>query len=95
MPAAHPIAIFDKNGWLLARGRTVNISEHGVFAVASIWGGKMPAGEVRIELKLPSAKDQPGRPDATRTVEYQCKIIRTETVGDMLGMGIEFLEKLS
>ena len=92
VPAAYPAVIKDLRGQVLARGRTANISETGVLVLARRKEGPPPLQEVLVELIVPALSTQ-ARPDATRTVEYHSRIVRTEVLGPLVGMGIEFLEK--
>ncbi len=94
MPAAYPVALFDRRGRMLARGRTANISETGCFIIIHARAALPADGQARIEMVLPSASARPGRPDATRTVLYACRIARRQAIGQMTGLGIELLRKL-
>jgi c-di-GMP-binding flagellar brake protein YcgR len=96
--ATYPAAVHTVGGRLLFEGRTANISENGVFLVAN--GKAPPIGhEAVITLTLPgaSAADVRGgrgvRKD-TRTVRYRCRIVRTQPIGHLVGLGVEFLEKI-
>ncbi|MFA6134339.1 MAG: PilZ domain-containing protein [Phycisphaerae bacterium] len=89
--AAYPATLTDQRGKMVARGRTVNISEKGVFLL--IHHGQVPSGKVLVaHLSVPSAARHG---PATRTVSYSCHIVRTQMLGRMMGVGIEFNKKLA
>jgi c-di-GMP-binding flagellar brake protein YcgR len=94
VPAVYPVVIRDRRGKVLGRGRTANISESGVFAMVS--GRISPrANQVVVELTVPAHGDaQPRRGDC-RTVCYRCRVVRLQAMGRLLGIGVEFLEKLA
>ena len=86
--AAYPAVISDRHGRPLARGRTANISEHGAFVLAN--GQSLQLEQiVLIELSVPSLRGQ-GR----RCVLYACRIARRQQLGQLVGVGVEFLQKL-
>jgi hypothetical protein len=93
MPAAHAVRIFDNRGIVLARARTVNISECGVFVLVNLHRPLPPSGQVRLEIVLPAGGDA-GRRDRHRTVLYLCRIARVQSVGQMKGLGLAFVKKL-
>jgi len=93
LPAAHVVTIFDNRGNVIARARTVNISEAGVFVLVNLQRALPPSGQVRLEIVLPAGCDA-WRRDRTRTVMYLCRIVRTQSVGQMKGLGLEFMKKL-
>lgn len=45
-----------------------------------------------VELSVPSANPSRGR--ETRTVVYLCRIARIQSIGQLSGLGVEFLQKL-
>jgi len=93
--AAYPAAIRDRRGRVLARGRTANISESGVFVVAKI-GRVPPVGqEIIIDLTVPAVPASCSRRPASRTVCYRCRVVRAQRLGNLAGLGVEFLEKLA
>ena len=46
MPAAYPVVISDGHGQVAAKGRTANISQHGVFVVTSATGALKAGGTI-------------------------------------------------
>ena len=95
MPAAYPATICDRHGRFLARGRITNVSETGVFFVGTGRDGSPRAGRVVLEMDLPEAKPRHGRREGTRKVQHLVQIVRAQTLGYMLGLGLKFIEKLS
>ena len=89
--ASHAARVYAASGSLIAEGKTSNISENGVFVLASIKGKATPQnGRVVLELVVPDASNKPSRRERSRTVRFEARIIRTVTLGHLVGMGIEF-----
>lgn len=94
MAAAYPVRIIDRRGRLLVCGRTANISENGVYAIFN--RRTMPDnGLIELEIEVPAVSGKPGRGDAQRIVRYSARIVRDQTVGQMMGLGIQFVRKLN
>ena len=93
-PASHPGAVFAGNGTLVARGKTGNISENGVFLLAKIEGKTPQSGRVELELSIPEAGSNPNRRGRTRTVRFSARIVRSVRLGHLVGLGIEFDEQI-
>ena len=92
--AAHPIVVRDLDGGLLARGRTSNISETGVFLIAQTnWLAEVDQ-EVHICLTLPATRKAQRR-DERRAVVYTARVVRLRMLGHMLGVGLELQDKIS
>lgn len=89
IPAAYPTLVADPHGRFLARGRTANISEHGLFVIVSTPAPPPSGEEVVVELSVPAPNDD------TRTVTYSCRIARRQAVGQLIGLGVEFARKLA
>lgn len=92
--ASYPAVVADRHGRIIARGRTANISAGGVFIIGR-YHGQFACERVQIILTVPSASSNPSRPQATRTVIYNCRVVRTQNLGHLLGLGLQFLEKLA
>jgi len=92
MAAAHSAVLSDRRDrTVLAMGRTANISENGILLVVR-QSGRIPTdGEVCVRLTVPA---NPLTGDK-RQVAYRCRIIRRQEMGNMLGLGLEFLKKLA
>ncbi len=94
--AAYPVTINDRGGKILARGRTANICEHGIFLVAHDRFRFIEGGEVVVRLTIPdTSSGRCSRPDASRTVVYVCRVARKQSLGPLTGVGLEFLRKLA
>jgi len=94
LSTAFPVAVCDRNGRLLARGRSANVSAQGLFVVASARRSLQTRTRVRVFLQLPEASDRAGRRERTRPVEYVCRVARVQQIGDLVGLGLEFVEKV-
>lgn len=93
MPAAYPVAVY-RRGRLLARGRTANASPDGVFIVIDTLADLSPGGQVVLELRLPSASPSVKGPRCGRTVVYLCRIVHARPMGQLAGLGLQFVKKL-
>ena len=93
--AAHRVAVCDRRGKVLLRARTSNISEGGLFCLTEARQALGMRGRLIVEIDLPSCR--PGRPagHSTRTVRYAGRVVRVEEVGQLVGIAIELIEKLS
>ncbi len=89
-PVAHPYVLRDRKNRVLARGRTVNISESGVLTVIRNDTRLPRTGQVVLDLTIPADPIA----GTTRTVKYRCRIARRQEMGNMLGLALEFLQKL-
>jgi len=88
--ASHAATVFATNGSVIARGRTSNISENGVFIVAKIKGKSPENTRVVVELSVPDASGKSSRRGRMRTVRFKARIIRTIRLGHLVGIGIAF-----
>ena len=93
MPAAYPVAIRDGHGRVVAKGRTANISQHGVFVVTSAKGALKPGGIIRLQISVPDAAASPHRRPGSRLVYHLCRIVRVQAAGRLLGLGMEFISE--
>ena len=92
--AVYSAAILDEDGYVLASGRTSNMSEGGVFMIGDgQWCPQLNA-KVILMLELPAAPT-PRKPDKMRTVAYRARVVRTQEVGQLLGVGLELMEKVA
>lgn len=92
--AAYPVAIRGAGGRLIARGRTANISAHGAFVVLDGRRDVPRSGRLRVDIQVPDAGTNSRRKTQARTVSYTCRIVRAQSLGNLLGLGLEFVEKL-
>ncbi len=90
---AYPAKIRSRTGEILARGRTSNISAHGVFLIADREFEIPSDGVVVLELVKP---DLDRISTATEPVldRYECCIIRSESLGQLIGLAVKFNKKL-
>jgi len=91
---AHPVLICNRRGRVLGRGRTGNISENGVFVVVPEPGALARSGQLVIRIELPSTRQARNGRNATRQVSYLARVVHSQSLGQMLGLGLEFLQKL-
>jgi PilZ domain len=94
LPSVHRAEIFGCDGQLLARGRTGNISEHGVFVIAKMAERPPEGHKVFIELHLPKLSTRTTRNAPTRPVRFQGRVVRTISLGQLVGLGVELIENL-
>ena len=92
MPATHFAIIRDhRNRRELGRGRTADVNESGILVVVRS-SEKIPtSGNVCVSLTVP-ADPAAG---TKRQVIYTCRIVHREEMGNMVGLGLEFLTKLA
>jgi hypothetical protein len=93
VPAAYPVAVYDRRGKAMAKGRTANISESGVVAIVSLRQPLAIDTRVILELSVPSANATRRR--EARIVAYLCRVVRRQSIGHLTALGVEFVEKLS
>jgi c-di-GMP-binding flagellar brake protein YcgR len=84
LPAAYPTLLAEPGGRVLARGRTANISEHGLFVIVSSSTPPPEDHALIIEVSVPAPNDD------VRTISYSCRIVRRQAVGHLVGLGVEF-----
>ena len=91
-PSAHHATLHDnRNRTTLGRGRTANISENGVLLVLHNSERIPKTGNVCLSLIIPADPVL----GTKRQVIYRCRIIRRQEMGNMLGLGLEFITKLA
>ena len=84
LPAAYPTLLAEPDGRVLARGRTANISEHGLFLIISSPTLPPQGHTLVVEITVPAPNDD------VRTISYSCRIVRRQEVGQLVGLGVEF-----
>ena len=90
--AAFQVRILSPRGSVLAQGRAANISEHGLFVILYC-NVHLPA-QILLEMALPSAAAHPDRRHATRLVAYTARVVREQVLGNLIGVGLELMEKM-
>ena len=91
--AAYRAVVLTPGGRVLARGRAANISAQGAFVIANCPKGPPQCSEVVIEMEVPAASGPRAGREARRTVRYFCRVVRTQTLGHLVGLGLQFLEE--
>lgn len=86
--AAYPVTVLDEDRNVLTSGRTANISENGLLAVVK--GGRFPA-EVLLTITLPSGSSRSR--STARKVTYRARVVRQQVLGNLVGLGVQLLEK--
>jgi len=92
--ASHAARVYTSSGSLVAEGKTSNISENGAMVLVSIKGKAPQSGRIVVELVVPDASEKPSRRSRSRTVRFDARIIRTVSLGHLVGLGIEFAKEL-
>lgn len=92
--ARYAVILRDQAGDVLARGQTVNVSDGGVFAVIDL--DEVPEVETRflLEVDLPSILTTDGSRER-QTAHYVARVVRTEQIDEMIGLGMELTERIS
>ncbi|MBS3733448.1 MAG: PilZ domain-containing protein [Phycisphaerae bacterium] len=93
--AAHRVVVLDGNDRVVARGRTANISVDGVLLIAPRTEALRQGREVVVEIDVPKIAHGQVRRGQHRTVRYRGRVVRTQQLGQLLGVGLEFVEKLA
>lgn len=93
--AAYAVRLCDARGRQVASGRTANVSESGLFALLR-YGKDLPENMSPLaEVTVPSHSAAAAARGSTRVVCYRCRIIRQSRLGNLLGVGLEFVEKMN
>lgn len=93
--ASYDVFFHDRRGRSLGHGRTVDISESGVYVLANMRDVPPADGLLRLTIHVPAHCESPrGRP-LFRKVSYLCRVARSHRVSSMVGMGLEFIRKLA
>ena len=95
MPAAHPVVLRDRRGRVLFRGRASNISENGLLCVTDARRALRVKGKVILDITVPAVSSRRPRPHAVRSVRYLAQVVCVQELGQMVGLGLEFIQKLA
>lgn len=81
-----------RSGREVARGRTSNVSAKGAFVITRL-SGHLPGigGAVFVDLTVPAVDSRRGRCGKTRQVRRAGRIVRITRLGQLVGLGIEFV----
>ena len=91
---AYPVTVSDRRGRILARGRTTDLSQSGLFVVVTAPKGSIKASQVEVEISIPKTRFRGGARETPRKVRYLVHVVRREEFGQMYGLALDFIEKL-
>ena len=92
MAICQGVTVLRDDGSVLARGRTSNLSPKGTLVISRIQGELPRIGDaVVVELTVPSSSSSPSKVRMNRTVRQKARIVRTTRLGQLAGLGIEFV----
>ena len=92
IPAAYPVVLCNRAGDVIARGRTANTSPTGMLIITRYSSELCGADELIAHVTMP-APSVGEHPSGKRTVTHRCRIARVQCLGNLLGLGVEFLEQ--
>ncbi len=93
MPAAYPAQVADRAGKLISHGRTTNISESGMLVICNQPVRKNFPTEVTLTVMVPGTSEKDVLHNSKRAVRYLCRVARIRKLGQLVGLGLEFVEK--
>ncbi len=88
--AACPVRVLSDEGQVLTTGRAANVSENGVLAVVR---GCVLARQVLVEITVPS-RAEGAIGGQTKTVLYRARVARQQVLGNLVGLGLQLIEKV-
>ena len=86
-----PAILRDSAMKFVARCRVTNLSADGAFLMVRDKPDLPREGEAFVELVLTIGT---GREKTQQTSVYRCRVIRSKQMGELIGLGLEFLEKV-
>jgi len=86
--ASHRAVLLSAEGDKLAEGMTTNLSDEGAFVVVRTAPALPEDGEVILEVDLGE-----GDADAGLTGRHRCRVVRYRTLGNLSGLGVEFIDQ--
>lgn len=92
--ATYSVLVRDLDGRIVARGRTANVSVTGIFVIAPIEEVPGLNEELLVEVALPRSPE-PGDNRRPRKAHYLARVIRIRQIRQLVGLGMELLEKLT
>ncbi len=92
LPATYNATVCDTNGEVLAKGQTSNISDGGVFVVATSRNGLAIADRLILQLELSDSRSRPR--SRTTKMKYLVRLVRVRSIGHLYGLGLQFLDRL-
>lgn len=91
--AQRGIVLRDQTGAVLGRGRTLNVSDSGMFAVVDIQSAPELNTEVLLDICLPGSVVSDGR-TGSQHAHYVARVVRTEDVDGLIGVGLKLVEQI-
>jgi len=89
-----PLILLSGDGREIATGKASDISSLGVFAMVQIPCSAQLGDYVVVELDVPPADPTGGaRPLEPSKMRYGGHVVRTTQLGDLVGLGVEFVER--
>ena len=95
MATACSAVLYDRRGRVLAKGRTGDTSEGGLFLLASARRAPRQDSQAIVEIAVPKPSRRQSERNAARTVRYLARVAHVEQLGQMYGIGLAFLKKLA
>ncbi|MCE5325375.1 MAG: hypothetical protein LLG01_03065 [Planctomycetaceae bacterium] len=95
-PAAWPVAFAVPGADGAIGGHILDTSENGVYALVGE-NTKLKTGDiVEAQIVVPAAagRSASGQP-LRRRVTYRCRVARVQLIGRFLGVGLQYLDKIS
>ena len=92
--AAHPVAVYDRGGSCVLRGRTANVSEAGLLLLTDSRQALHLKGNLTIEISLPGSNAPTAHRHGMRLVHYLGRVTRTEEIGQVIGVAVQLVGKL-
>ncbi len=91
--ARYAVVLRDTDGVVLGKGQTVNISDGGTFAVIDV--PEVPEVDSRflLEIDIPPIVADDGSLQR-QTAHFVARLVRTEHVDELIGLGMEFVERI-
>ncbi len=90
--ATYNAIVCDQDDNVLAKGQTSNISDGGVFVVATSRNGLAVADKLILHLELPDHRSGPRC--RTNHMKYLVRLGRVQSIGHLYGLGLQFLDRL-
>ena len=92
--ARYAVILRNADGDVLGHGQTVNVSDGGVFAVIDLADVPEVDTTFLLEVDLPSILASNG--DRQRqTAHYIARLVRTEQIDELIGLGMELTERIN
>ena len=92
--AAHLVLISDRRGRNVVRARTAELGHTSLSCVTEARRALGLKDVVTVEIHLPSSRSARRRHDSRRTVRYLGRIVETQEIGHLVGLGVELIQKL-